>query len=73
MMIHRIHPIVAPDKLSLSPRRHRVTHRSYSPTYIEQPRPKQSYRERYEEEHTYAAQRGGRHFKERARSVYFSS
>ena len=66
IMIHILIFAVAPDKLSLSPRRHRVTHRSYSPTYIEQPRPKQSYRERYEAEHTYAAQRGGRHFKERA-------
>ena len=66
MIMHILISAVAPDKLSLSPRRHRVTHRSYSPTYIEQPRPKQSYRERYEAEHTYAAQRGGRHFKERA-------
>ena len=73
MMIHMIMLPVAPDKLSLSPRRHRVTHRSYSPTYTEPPRSKQSYRERYEEEHTYAAQRGGRHFKERARSVHTGS
>ena len=58
---------VAPDKLSLSPRRHQVNHRSYSPTYVEPSKPKLSYRERYELEHTYAAQRGGRHFKQRAR------
>ena len=45
-VFYNIPRTVAPDKLSLSPQRHRVTHRSYSPTYIEQPRPKLSYRER---------------------------
>ena len=42
-----------------------MSHRCLSPTYVEQPRAKLSYRERYESEHTYATNQGGRHFKER--------
>ena len=42
-----------------------MSHRCLSPTYVEQPRVKLSYRERYEAEQTYATNQGGRHFKER--------
>ena len=35
---------------------------------MEEPRPKLSYRERYEMEQTYASQQGGRHFKERIKT-----
>ena len=42
-----------------------MSHRCLSPTYVEQPRAKLSYRERYEAEHTFATHQGGRHFKER--------
>ena len=39
--------------------------RCLSPSYVEEPRTKLSYRERYERDQTYATQQGGRHFKER--------
>lgn len=54
-----------PDKLTLSPPRHRSTHRSLSPSYQEPQKQRLNYKERFEQEHTYAAIRGGgRHVRE---------